>query len=286
MLACPVNVSEGRHHEVIGNLAVACGSALVDLHSDVDHHRSVLTLAGSSDAVEEALWRLERRAAELLDVSFHHGVHPRLGAVDVVPFVSLNGGVFGRELAAETARRHAGAVASALGVPVFLYGDADPAGSLLPELRRQAFSARLPDFGPDRPHPTLGAMAVGARLPLVALNCELAGPDVALARRIAATIRESGGGLPGVRALGFTLGSRHVAQVSMNLTDLARTGVEQACMAVRNLARDDSNDVVRVELVGLLPASELARCSAAFLAWSDLAESQTLEARLEGRGPR
>lgn len=284
MLACPVNVSEGRRQEVIGELAAACGSPLLDLHSDVDHHRSVLTLGGSPGSVEEAVGRLERLAAELLDVSVHRGVHPRLGVVDVVPFVSLDGGPSGRERAAEVARRHAGSIAAALCVPVFLYGDADPAGSSLPELRRRAFRTRPPDFGPASPHPTLGAVAVGARLPLVAVNCELATPDVGLARRIAGSIRESGGGLPGVRALGFALGSRHLAQVSMNLTDLARTGVERACLAVRSLARHHGNDVAGLELVGLLPASELSRCGAAFLAWSGLVESQTLEARLERLG--
>jgi glutamate formiminotransferase len=179
-----------------------------------------------------------------------------------------------------------------LAVPVFLYASADPQGRSLPDVRRDAFRERRPDFGPGEPHPTAGAMAVGARPILVALNCELGagdggrnlGADVAVARAIARAVRGRDGGLPGVRALGFDLASKSRAQVSMNLVDLAATGVETACEAVRREAERHGARVTAVELVGLLPAAELERCSPAFLDWSGLSPDQTIEARLEAAG--
>ncbi|HYT38836.1 MAG TPA: hypothetical protein VEN99_04960, partial [Acidimicrobiia bacterium] len=240
-------------------------------------------------------------AVERIDLSAHSGVHPRLGAVDVVPFVPLDGaataapagsaGRKGLERAGEVARDWAERVAADLAVPVFLYGSADAAGRSLPELRREAFRGRRPDFGPAEPHPTAGAIAVGARPILVALNCDLAGlggggldADVAVARAIARAVRERDGGLPGVRALGFALASKGRAQVSMNLVDLAATGIEAACAGVRRAAAQHGTDVTAVELVGLLPAAELERCSGDFLAWSGLSPDRTIEARLGTTG--
>ena len=288
MLECVVNISEGRRPEVVAAVAEACGTALLDVHSDPDHNRSVLTLAGSAEAVAQAAMALARAAVDRIDVSAHSGVHPRLGAVDVVPFVPLVGQ--GLETAGEVARRWAERAASELAVPVFLYGAADPGGRSLPDLRRTAFKERAPDFGPTEPHPTAGAVAVGARPVLVAINCEL-GPggaglddDLALARAVARVVRERDGGLPGVRALGFPLPSRGRAQVSMNLTDLGTTGVEAACGAVRRAAEERGGEVAAVELVGLLPGAELERCSDELLAWSGLSVDQTIEARLRAAG--
>jgi glutamate formiminotransferase len=281
VLECVVNVSEGRRAGVVDALASACGAALLDVHSDADHNRSVLTLAGAADEVAEAALALARAAVERIDLAAHAGVHPRLGAVDVVPFVPLDdAGSDGLAAAGQVARTWAERAARELGVPVFLYGSADPAGRSLPDVRRSAFKEREPDFGPAGPHPTAGAMAVGARPVLVALNCELPGADVAVARTIARAVRERDGGLPGVRALGFALASRRRAQVSMNLTDLGATGVEAACSAVRRAAASHGTDVAAVELVGLLPAAELERCSEEFLAWSGLSPDQTIEVRL------
>ena len=166
---------------------------------------------------------------------------------------------------------------------MFLYGDADPERRTLPDARRDAFTRRAPDLGPSAPHPTLGAIAVGARPVLVAVNCELDRRDLALARSIAHTIRERDGGLPGVRALGLMLTSRGHAQVSMNLVALERTGLQQACETVRDLAGRVNGEVARVELVGLVPAAELARCDREFLEWSAIGPDQTIEARLAGR---
>lgn len=281
MLECVVNVSEGRRREVVDALAAGCGPALLDVHRDADHHRSVFTLAGSGERdAEEAARALTRAAATRLDVSTHEGVHPRMGAVDVVPFVALAGSERERAAARAAAGAYASWVAAELDVPAFLYGEADPQARSLPDVRREAFAARAPDAGPATPHPRLGAVAVGARAPLVAVNCWLARADAALARAIAGQVRERDGGLPGVRALGLALASRDRAQVSMNVTRLDTCGVERACTAVRRLAHEGGSDVDRVELVGLLPAAELARWSPEFRAWSGIGPDHTIEARL------
>jgi glutamate formiminotransferase len=283
VLECVVNISEGLRPDVVAAVAAACGPALLDVHSDPDHHRSVLTLAGSEAAATGAARALARAAVERIDLSVHAGVHPRLGAVDVVPFVPLdNPGPDGLAAAGEIARAWAQEMAEALAVPVFLYGAADPEGRSLPDLRRLAFRGRAPDFGPAEPHPTAGAMAVGARPILVALNCEL-DADVTVARMVARAVRERDGGLPGIRALGFELASKGRSQVSMNLVDLTATGVETACEAVRREALRAGGSVAGVELVGLLPAAELRRCSDGFLAWSGLSPDHTIEARLAAR---
>ena len=283
MLECVANVSEGRRAEVLEDLAAACGEALLDLHVDGDHHRSVFTLAAAGEAgVVEAALRLARAVDGRVDLSGHGGVHPRVGALDVVPFVALDG--VGNEVAVAAAHAFAEAVAGEIGIPVFLYDSADPSGRTLPSVRRDGFVSRAPDFGPPIPHPRLGAVCVGARPLLVAINCELPDEDVGLAGEVARAVRERDGGLPGVRALGFRLVSRGRTQVSMNLVDLAATGVEAACSEVRRQARLRGSDVVAVELVGLLPAAELARCSDEFLAWAHLSPDHAIEARL--RAPR
>jgi glutamate formiminotransferase / 5-formyltetrahydrofolate cyclo-ligase len=276
VLECVPNVSEGRDDAVLDALAAACGPALLDRHVDRDHHRAVFTLAGAG--TEAAARALARAVATQVDLRRHAGVHPRLGALDVVPFVALDGEPPRRAVTA--ARDFASWIAATLDVPVFLYDDADPQGRTLPDTRREAFVDRAPDAGPAAPHPALGAVAVGARPPLVAVNCELAVDDVALARRIATRVRDRDGGLPGVRALGLHLDRAGRTQVSMNLVALERTGVERACRTVRDHARAAGNDVARVELVGLVPAAELARCSPGFLAWAGLGADQTIEARL------
>jgi glutamate formiminotransferase len=282
VLECVVNVSEGCRADVLRALAAACGGGLLDIHTDPDHNRSVFTLAGRWDDLAAAALRLARAAGEHIDISGHTGVHPRLGAVDVVPFVALAGEERGTAVA--VARSWGSQAAETLAVPVFLYGDADPAGRSLPETRRDAFAGRPPDFGPAVPHPRLGAMAVGARPLMVAVNCELDSPDLLQARRIAGQVRERDGGMPGVRALGFGLASKSRAQVSMNLVDLGATGLEAACSEVRRLARAEGTDVAAVELVGLAPEAELARCSPEFLRWSGLGVDQTIAARLRAAG--
>jgi glutamate formiminotransferase len=279
VLECVVNISEGRREQVLAELAAACGPALLDVHADPDHHRSVFTLAGPE--VEEAALALAQVALDRIDIVAHRGVHPRLGAVDVVPFVALDGE--GAE-AVDAARRWAERAAAELGVPAFLYGEADPAGRSLPETRRGAFTTRAPDFGPAVPHPSFGAMAVGARPVLVAINCELEGSELEDARSVARAVRRRDGGLAGVRALAFPLASRSRVQVSMNLVDLETTGIEAACEEVRRLVQEAGREVTAVELVGLAPAAELGRLSPGFLAWSGIDPGRSIEARLAATG--
>jgi glutamate formiminotransferase len=286
LIECVVNVSEGRDEAGLRVIADRCGDALVDVHTDADHNRSVFTLAGPGqhDAVTAAR-DLADAVAGTVSIAGHDGVHPYLGALDVVPFVALGGTKIEREQAAAAARAFGEWWADEHGVPVFFYDDADGRGRDLPQLRRNAFRSRAPDAGPDTPHPTLGATAVGARTPLIAINVLLVTRDVAVARRIAREVRASDGGLPGVRALGLMLASQGRPQVSMNLVDLERTGMEDACLTVRDLARRAHTDVASVEVVGLIPRFELDRCSDEFVRWAGIDAAGTIEARI-GLGPR
>lgn len=280
LLECVPNVSEGRDGATIAALAAACGPALLDVHRDPDHHRSVFTLAGpDASDVATASRDLARAVADRIDVRPHAGVHPRLGALDVVPFVALGGDP---AAAVTAATAFADWIATELAVPVFLYDAADPEQRTLPAVRHAAFRERGPDRGPATPHPTLGAVAVGARPPLVAVNCWLDAADPALARRIAREVRERDGGLVGLRALGLALPSAGASQVSMNVVDLDRCTVEDACAAVRGLVGDAGHTVTRVELVGLMPRAAYARCSAAFLAEVGWGPAVTVEGRREG----
>lgn len=284
MLECVPNVSEGRRVEVLDALAAACGPSLLDVHDDADHHRAVFTLAGPEPRdAETAAAALARAVAEHLDLAGHEGVHPRIGVLDVVPFCALDDD---RDLAANAAIAFGEWIVGDLEVPVFFYDDADPLRRSLPELRADAFAKRSPDLGPAVPHPRLGAVAVGARPPLVAVNCWLDTDDVLVARRIARAVRERDGGLPGVRALGLQLEGAESVQVSMNLVDLPLTGLEEACTEVRRLAGRDDWDVTRVELVGLVPAAEYERTSPEFREWAGIDPEATIEARLASPGAR
>jgi glutamate formiminotransferase len=260
-------VSEGRDHGRLRELADAiekAGARLVDVHGDVDHHRSVFTFLGAPDVVERAALSLARRAVALVDLRGHRGVHPRIGAVDVVPFVPLAGLTMAEAVA--TARRMGRAFAAETGVPVFFYEEAALVEGRrdLPELRAGGFerlAERLrdarwrPDAGPSVPHPSAGATVVGARRPLIALNAMLATDDVAAARAVAAAIRErSPGGLPAVRALGLALPARGVAQVSMNLLDHRRTPPSTVVARVDAEVAGRGLRVDRYELVGCAPA--------------------------------
>jgi glutamate formiminotransferase len=262
VLECVANISEGRDPAVLGALTTAAGSDLLDLHSDPHHHRSVLTLVGDA-----AIRSVARVAVERIDLGDHAGVHPRIGVVDVVPFVPYGDD---STLADAIAARDAFAAwaADELAVPCFTYG---PERSL-PDVRRHAFGALAPDRGPGTPHPTAGAIAVGARPVLVAYNLWLAEPDLAAARRIAAALRG-----PAVRALGLAVGTR--VQVSCNLVDPLRVGPADVHDRVAALA-----PVAGAELVGLVPAPVLRAVDPGRWAELDLAEDRTIEARLSARG--
>ena len=279
MLETVVNVSEGRDHKIIGAIGAAAGTALLDVHRDFDHHRSVFTIAAiDAGRTEAATRRLVDVAFEDLDIRDHAGVHPRLGIVDVVPFVAL--GTTPPDVAVSAAHAFGDWIARAHAVPVFFYDDAAPDQRSLPTVRRDAFRTLKPDRGPATPHPTLGATAVGARAPMIAVNVELATSNIAIAQRIARETRERDGGLLGVRALGLALETRGTVQVSMNIVDLGATSLERACNEVHDRARVADVATVRVELVGLVPASEITRSSPRFLAWSGLGERDTIEARV------
>ena len=261
MLECVVNVSEGRDTVVLAALADAAGDDLLDQHVDPHHHRTVLTTVGV-----DAVRRIARVAVERIDLTHHDGVHPRLGAIDVVPFVALEGST---ELDAELARDDfAEWVGEELALPAFAYGGDGPT---LPEVRRRAFKDLAPVAGPSRPHPTAGAVAVGARPPLVAYNLWLAEPDVAVARRVAAEVRDDA-----VRALGLVVGDR--VQVSLNLVDPGRVGPADAYDRVAAKV-----PLAGAELVGLLPQSVLHAVARDRWSALDLAEDRTIEARLAAR---
>lgn len=280
-----MNISEGRDTAVLEALVAACGVSLLDWHADADHHRSVFTLAGPGPRDAETAARvLARVAARRIDLTEHRGEHPRLGVVDVVPFVALGTTAAEREQAREAAHSFARWWSEAFEVPCFMYDDADAEGRDLPTLRRTAFKLRRPDYGPSLTHHTLGATAVGARRPLIAVNCVLLSDDATIANRIARELREVNGGLPGVRALSFRLRDPDRVQVSMNLVDLERTGLEEAVLHVRELAIAAKTDVVGVELVGLAPRRELDRCSAEFLAWAQIPTDAAIEARVAAGG--
>ena len=238
MLECVVNVSEGADRAVIDAVARAAGRALLDVHADPHHNRSVLTLAGPD--VEDAARAVAAEAVRRIDLRLHVGVHPRLGAVDVVPFAPLEGASIDDAVAARN--RFAAWAGEELGVPCFLYGPE----RTLPDVRRYAFTGLAPDTGGSVAHPTAGAICAGARPVLVAYNVWLAdGVDVGTARRVAREIRG-----PGLRALGLDVGGR--AQVSMNLVDPYRVGPADAYDLVAARTTVD-----RAELVGLVPAAVL-----------------------------
>jgi len=261
VLECVVNVSEGRDPYVLAALDDAAGDDLLDLHVDPHHHRCVLTTVG-----EEAARRIAEVAVARIDLRDHEGVHPRLGAVDVVPFVALDDS--SEEEACLARDDFAGWIAEALDVPAFAYGGDAPT---LPEVRQRAFSGLAPVAGPSRPHPTAGAVAVGCRPPLVAYNVWLATPDLALARRVATEVRGDG-----IRALGLAVGDR--VQVSMNLVEPDRVGPAVAFDRVAERAA-----VAGAELVGLLPRSVLGAVAPDRWTDLDLGPDRTVEARLAAR---
>jgi len=273
------NVSEGRRLDVVDRLADVISSVpgvfLLDRTSDASHNRSVFTLAGEDGPVTESLERLVVAAIHDIDMDVHTGEHPRIGAVDVIPFVPL----------AETTMEDCVALAGAFGeriatryqLPVFLYAQAAarPERVKLSDVRRGQYEGlkaeidqpgREPDFGPARMHPSAGAVAVGARPFLIAYNINLASEDVELAKRIARRVRESGGGLPKVQGNGFWIEELRRAQVSMNVLDFSVTPLWLVWETVRDIAAEDGVDLAESELIGLAPL-------AAFLAVADRAEA-------------
>ncbi len=306
------NVSEGRRLDVVDRLAKAIASVpdvhLLDRTSDPSHNRSVFTLAGEDGPVREALERLVAAAIHEIDMDTHAGEHPRIGAVDVIPFVPL--GTTTMHDCVELARAFGERLAARFDLPVYLYANAAlrPERVKLADVRRGQYEGlkadidqrgREPDFGPARVHPSAGAVAVGARPFLIAYNINLASEDVDLAKRIARRVRESGGGLPKVQANGFWIEELRRAQVSMNLLDFETTPLWAVWETVRELAAEDGVELAESELIGLAPLASLLAVAdhadaprhdeidrrlavaADFLRLRDFSPLQALERRLE-----
>ena len=314
------NVSEGRRLDVVDRMAVAIeageGVFLLDRTSDASHNRSVFTIAGEHGAVLDALERLVELAVREIDMDLHTGEHPRIGAVDVVPFVPLAATTM--DDCIELARDFGQRIADRFELPVYLYANAAtrPERVKLADVRRGQYEGlkdeidepgRVPDFGPARLHPSAGAVAVGARPFLIAYNINLASKDVELAKRIARRVRESGGGLPRVQANGFWIEELGRAQVSMNILDFGVTPLWVVWETVRDVAAEDGVELAESELIGLAPlAAFLAvadradapeedpveqrlAAAARFLRLRDFSPMQALELRLEAAraaGPR
>jgi glutamate formiminotransferase / 5-formyltetrahydrofolate cyclo-ligase len=284
------NFSEGRDEEKIARIVAPVravpGVRVLGLHSDPDHNRSVLTFAGVEEAVLQAALALAEACAGEIDLASQKGEHPRMGSLDVLPFVPLEGASL--EDATRLARR-AGERIGSMGFAVYLYEAAAsaPHRRNLADVRRGGYggvSTRMedplwkPDYGPPQLDPRKGAVAVGARSFLVAFNAYLDTDDVEVARAVARRVRERDGGLPGVKALGLEVGGR--AQVSMNLTDLDRTPIPVALEAVRSAAAEHGSSVQSTELVGLAPLEAILQVARHYLALRELEREHVLEVRL------
>jgi len=290
LVECVPNVSEGRRGDAIDRMADAIGSIdgvrLLDRTSDVDHNRSVFTFAGPPETVEAAAHALVDAAFREIDLRSHRGEHPRIGAVDVVPFVPLAGTTMDECVA--IAHRFGRAVAGRHQVPVYFYARAalSPERVRLPDIRKPQFeglaevigSTHVPDAGPARVHPSVGAMVTGARPPLIAFNIELDTPDGAIAKRIAKEIRESSGGLPEVQALGFELTDPPRAQVSMNLLDSSVTSLSVVWDEVERRASAAGVRILRGELIGLMPLDAALQVTANSLRLDGLVRDRIIEA--------
>ena len=294
IVECVPNFSEGRRKEVVETIANAIASVpgvrLLDSEMDPNHNRSVITFVGDRVAVAEGAFQGAKAAVTRIDMNTHRGEHPRVGALDVLPFVPILGVTM--EDCVILARSVGKRIAEELQVPVYLYEAAAtrPDRKALPDVRRGEYEGlkiaietdpdRKPDFGPGRLHPTAGACIVGARPVLVAWNVNLATPDVRIAKRIAKAIRESDGSLPAVRAKGFELADRGMVQVSMNMTDYQKTSLVQAYEAIRELAAKEGVEIVESEIIGLVPLDAILAGATQYFKLARFHRAQILEARV------
>jgi glutamate formiminotransferase len=281
------NFSEGRDRSVVDALrdAVSSPARLLDVHVDADHHRSVFTLVGEPEELVESLLAGVAAARERIDLRRHDGAHPRIGAADVVPIVPIRPEEM--ERAKATASALAGRIGDELRLPVFLYGELAPGRGPAffrrggpEELQRRIDAGELaPDFGPERLHEGAGGVIVGARRPLIAFNVNLRG-ELDAAKAVAAVVRETGGGFPGVRALGLDLPRAGVVQVSMNVEDWEAAALHDIVARIEAEAAMHGAEVVGSELVGLMPAGAAAAAAGAMLRIDGFDESHVLELRL------
>lgn len=297
IIECVPNISEGRDRarieEIAGAVRGVPGVRLLGVSSDASHNRSVLTFVGDTEAVRAGVLALFEAAVPRIDLTKHRGEHPRMGAVDVVPFVPIRGAAvadcvaLSRRVAEEIARRH--------GIPVYLYEDSASSESRrnLAEVRKgefEGFAEKMrdpkwkPDFGPSAPHPTAGVVAVGARAPLIAYNINLGTRDVTIADRIARSIRHVGGGFRYVKAMAVELADRGQVQVSINMTNYRKTPLHRVFECVRSDADRFGVPVVGSEIVGLTPAEALLFAAEHYLRLENFSLDQVLEMRLLEEG--
>ncbi|MGQ9478168.1 MAG: glutamate formimidoyltransferase [Candidatus Bipolaricaulia bacterium] len=288
------NISEGRDREkieaIVAEVRAIRGVALLDVDPDPDHNRTVITFAGPPEAIEEAALRLTARAVELIDLNKHHGEHPRMGAVDVLPFVPLREATMAE--CVELAKRVGKRINEEFKIPVYLYAEAATRAERqdLANIRKgefEGFPAKIlepdwaPDFGERRVHPTAGVMAVGARPPLIAYNVNLGTSDLEIGKKIAQAVRFSSGGLRYVKALAFELKERGLVQVSMNMTDYRKTPLHRAFELIKREAARYGVPVVGSEIVGLVPQEALNMAAEYYLQLEDFRpELIILEERL------
>ena len=294
IIECVPNVSEGRNTGIIDMLTSTVqntkGVALLDLHQDPDHNRSVLTYAGEPEALAHAAFDLAENVLAHIDMNSHGGVHPRIGALDVMPFIPLIGTTM-RDCI-ELAKKVGARIGSELQIPVFLYEEA----CLIPQRRQLEIIRRgglnglasrmqsdqfwIPDYGPRQPHARVGACVVGARQLLIAYNVVLESNKLAIAQQIAEKIRSSGGGLPSLKAIGVDLQSRGLVQVSMNLTNHHETSISMAFEAIMRKAREHEVAIVESEIVGLVPKEALDSIDVSLLKLKTWNPDQVIETRL------
>ena len=294
VIECVPNFSEGRRKEVVDSIVHSIrsvpGTKVLDIEMDPDHNRSVVTFTGSKDSIQESAFRGARAAMELIDLNKHKGEHPRMGALDVLPFVPISGATM--DDCVEIANKVGARIATHLKIPVYMYEAAArrPERKNLEVVRRGQFEglreailtddSRFPDYGPRAVHPTAGAIAVGARMPLIAFNVNLKSEDVDVAKAIAKTIRASSGGMPHVKALGFHLKDRGMVQVSMNLTDYTVTPISKVFDEVKKAADARGVEVAEGEIIGLIPLDAVCDLAGRFLKVPNFASTQVLERRI------
>ena len=290
------NVSEGRRPEIIKRMAEAItatpGVRLLDSSSDASHNRSVFTIVGDAPSLKAATLALFDVAVEAIDLRRHKGEHPRLGAVDVVPFVPIEGAT--TEDCVALAKDVAATVAERFALPVFLYEDAarSPARKNLEDIRRGEFEGLVakmstpdwtPDFGPAQPHESAGASVIGARMPLIAYNINLNSDRLDVAKKIAAAVRHSTGGLRFVKAMGVMLEDRKIAQVSMNLTNFQKTPIFRVFEMVKREAERYGVTILESEIVGLVPSAALMASAEYYLQIEGFSGNQVLENKLRSK---